>query len=133
MNDTGNIVSLTLGVVALIGVTVGGGLYGCPQYNVYSSRLAGEAKLAEAQSSRMSKVAEAKARFESAQYDAQAEIARAKGTKEANNIVISSFGSTEERLKYLQIEALRESAKAGTVIYIPTESGMPILEAGKRP
>jgi regulator of protease activity HflC (stomatin/prohibitin superfamily) len=131
-DDLRSIVSIGLGTFSLLTATIGGAMYGCPQYNVYSSRLSGQAKLAEAQSSRMAKVVEAKARLESARYDADAEIARAKGTKEANNIVISSFGSTDERLRYLQIEAMRDGMKAGTVIYVPTEGGLPVTEAGKR-
>lgn len=116
------------GCVLLFILTVAAGLAGCPQYNVYAARMSGEATLAEAQSSRMAKVAEARARAESAILDAQAEVSRARGTKDANNIVISSFGNTEERLKYLQIEAMREGMKQGTVIYIPTEAGLPITE-----
>lgn len=121
---------VTLAVLAAVGL-IGGGLYGCPQYNVYSARMSGQAVLAEAQSSRLSKVAEAKARFESAQYDAQAEVARAEGTKKANDIVISSFGNVDERLKYLQIEALREGMKQGTVIYVPTSSVSPVINVEK--
>lgn len=114
-------------VILFLSAVVGGGLYGCPQYQVYSARMSGEATLAEATSSRMAKVAEAKARFESASYDAQAEVARAKGTRDANNIVISSFGSADERMKYLQIEAMKDGMKAGTTIYVPTEAGLPML------
>ncbi len=131
MTEGRAIASIVLGVICLIGGTIGAGMYGCPQYNVYSARLSGEATLAEAQSSRMAKVAEARARFESAQFDAQAEVARAKGTRDANNIVISSFGNTEERLRYLQIEALREGMKQGTVIYVPTNSLQPVLPVQK--
>lgn len=130
MSD-GSAVMAGLGAVVLFVGTVGGGLYGCPQYNVYSARMSGEAVLAEAQSSRLSKVAEAKARFESAQYDAKAEVERAKGTKDANNIVISSFGSTEERLDYLRIEALSKGMKEGTVIYVPTNAVVPTIGVGK--
>jgi len=132
MSETGSAVMVILGGVVLLGATVSGALYGCPQYSVYSSRMSGEATLAEAQSSRMAKVAEAKARFESAQYDAKAEVARAQGTRDANNIVISSFGSTEERLRYLQIEAMKDGMKEGTVIYVPTEGGLPILGGAKK-
>lgn len=128
MSEEGNVAAVVAGLVLLIGVGVGGALYGCPQYNVYAARKSGEAVLAEAQSSRLAKVAEAKARYESAQYDAQAEVARARGTKDANNIVISSFGSTDERLKYLQIEAMRDGMKQGTVIYVPTEGGLPLMK-----
>ena len=111
----------------LLITTVGGGMYGCPQYQVYSARLSGQATLAEAQSSRLAAVIDAQAKYQSAVYEAQAEVARAKGTRDANNIVISSFGSTDERLKYLQIEAMRDGMKRGTVIYVPTEKGLPLL------
>lgn len=122
--------AITLGVLALVGL-IGGGLYGCPQYNVYSARMSGQAVLAEAQSSRLSKVAEAKARYESAQYDAKAEVARAQGTRDANNIVISSFGNVDERLDYLRIEALKEGMRQGTVIYVPTSSLVPTINVQK--
>lgn len=122
--------AITLGVLACIGL-IGGGLYGCPQYNVYSARMSGQAVLAEAQSSRLSKVAEAKARYESAQYDAKAEVARAQGTRDANNIVISSFGNVDERLDYLRIEALKEGMRQGTVIYVPTSSLVPTINVQK--
>lgn len=126
MSDSGIGVLAGLGVLVAVAL-IGGGMAGCPEYNVYAARKSGEATLAEAQSSRMAKVSEAKARFESASYDAQAEVARAKGTRDANNIVISSFGSTEERLDYLRIQALTEGMKHGTVIYVPTSAVLPTM------
>ncbi len=124
--SSGSMALAAFALLAAVG-TIGGGMYGCPQYNVYSARMSGQAILAEAQSSRLSKVAEAKARFESATFDAQAEVARAKGTRDANNIVISSFGNTEERLDYLRIQALNEGMKQGTVIYVPTSAVLPTM------
>jgi len=118
-------------VAFLIVMTITGGLVGCPSYNVYAARKSGEAVLAEAQSSRLAKVAEAKARFESAQFDAQAEVVRAKGTKDANNIVISSFGSTQERLDYLRIQAMHDGMQKGTVIYVPVNNLIPTMGMNK--
>lgn len=124
---------MNISVVAasvLLGVVLaGGGLYGCPQYEVYSAKMSGQAQYAEAMSTRQTAVLEAQARFESAKYDAQAEIERAKGTQQANNTVISSFGSTDERLKYLQIEALKETKDQ--IIYVPTDGLLPVTEAGR--
>ena len=102
-------------------------LIGYPQYRVYSLRLAGEAALAEAQSSRQVAILEARAKKESAISLAEAEVIRAKGAAEANAILQNSLGGPEGYLRYLQIQAL-ESSKA-SLIYVPTEGGLPVTEA----
>lgn len=106
-------------------------LYGCPQYNVYSERLSGEAKLAEAESSRQIAVREAQAKNDAADLLAQAEVKRAGGVAKANEIIGKSLDGNEAYLRYLWIDKL-DSGK-GQVVYVPTEAGLPILEAGKRP
>ena len=98
-----------------------------PQYNVYSQRLAGEAALAEAQSSRQVAILEARAKKESAIELAQAEVIRAQGAAKANAILQNSLGGPEGYLRYLQIQAL-ESSKA-SLIYVPTEGGLPVTES----
>ncbi len=86
-------------------------LIGYPQYRVYSQRLAGEAALAEAQSSRQVAILEARAKKESAISLADAEVIRAKGAAQANAILQDSLGGPEGYLRYLQIQAL-EGTKA---------------------
>lgn len=113
----------------VLGGVIAGGLYGCPQYSVYSSRLDGQAKLAEADSSREVAVREAKAKMESADLLAQAEISRAKGVAEANKIIGSSLKDNEGYLRYLWIQGLENTKNQ--VIYIPTEGNLPVLEAGR--
>ncbi|QTD57885.1 membrane protease subunit [Parasphingorhabdus cellanae] len=98
-----------------------------PQYNVYSQRLAGEAALAEAQSSRQVATLEARAKKESAIELADAEVIRAEGAAKANAILQNSLGGPEGYLRYLQIQAL-ESSKA-SLIYVPTEAGLPVTES----
>ena len=98
-----------------------------PQYRVYSQRLAGEAALAEAQSSRQVAVLEARARRESAKELAAAEILRAEGAAKANAILQDSLGGPDGYLRYLQIQAL-ESSRA-SLIYVPTESGLSLTES----
>ncbi len=126
---------MTNGIIVLFGilfvVLLGGiGMYGCPQYNVYVQRAQGQAILAHAQSSREVAVAEAKAKMESADLLAQAEVSRAKGVAAANKIIGESLKGNEDYLRYLWIQNL-ESIKEGQVIYVPTEAGLPILEANR--
>lgn len=120
-----------LGVFATIvlGGVIAGGLYGCPQYGVYEQRLAGQAKLAEADSSREVAVREARAKKESAELLADAEISRARGVAEANKIIGDSLKGNDAYLRYLWINNLENSKNQ--VIYIPTEGGLPVLEAGR--
>lgn len=121
--------------ISLVGllscVVIAGLLWGCPKYKVYSSQKDGEALLAHAQSSKEVAVAEAKAKMESADLLAQAEIKRAEGVAQANKIIGESLKENEAYLRYLWINQLESNNP--TVIYIPTEAGLPILEAGKRP
>lgn len=84
-----------------------------PQYRVHSKRLAGEAALAEAQSSRLAAIVEGRAKKESTISFAQAEVISAEGAANAKRI--------------LQIQAV-EDTKA-SLIYVRTEAGLPVTEA----
>jgi len=97
-------------IIALVGAAF---LIGMPTYNVYAKTMAGKAAYEEAVQNRRIRVLEAQALLDAAELTAQAEVARAKGTN----------------------EALQETAGSGDrqIIYLPTEAGMPILEAGRRP
>lgn len=98
----------------------------------------GRAILLEAESSKKAMIEEAKAQNEAAtlqaeakvkitKAEAQVEIERAKGVAEANRIIGESLKGNSEYLKYLMIQGLNEGK--GERIYIPTEAGLPILEA----
>lgn len=97
----------------------------------------GKSVLVEAENSRRALVETAKAENESAtlqaeakikiaKAEAQAEIERAYGVAKANEIIGNSLKGNNEYLKYLQIDAIRNSS--GQRIYVPTEAGLPILE-----
>lgn len=118
-----------LGLALLIGVTLSGILWGCPSYNVYSKEQAGRAALAEAQSSRQIAVLEARAKLESAKMLADAEVVRAEGAARANRILQDSLGGPDGYLRYLQIQAI--DAKDASIIYVPTEGGLPLLESSR--
>jgi len=122
-------VSLALGALAVIA----GVMYAVPQYQVYRQDLAGQANLRQQEWEKRIRVEEARAAKEAAVLLAEAEIERARGIREANEIIQASLGGPEGYLRYLYIQSLREVESAGgRVIYVPTEAGLPILEAGKR-
>lgn len=98
---------------------------------VYSATQSGRAEYAQAESNRQIRVLEAQAAYDSAELTAKAEIRRAEGVAQANKIVADGLGGPEGYLRYLYIHMLEES-KEKQIIYIPTEAGLPILEAGKR-
>lgn len=122
--------AITAIAALLFCVVVAGGMYGCPRYKVYEQNLAGEAELARATQNRQIKIQEAKAKLEAATLDAQAEIERAKGVAEANKIIGDSLKGNEAYLRYLWIQGLQDGATP-QVVYVPTEAGLPILEAGR--
>ncbi len=108
---------------------IGGYMYVSPHYSVWSSQKAGEAKYAEAESTRRVTVLEAQAKFDSAKLLADAEVARARGVAQANQIIGDSLQGNELYLHYLWIQNLHEGRN--DVIYVPTEAGIPLMEAGR--
>jgi regulator of protease activity HflC (stomatin/prohibitin superfamily) len=116
--------------IFLIVGSIGGCAYVVPKYRVWEREQQGLAELAQADGNRKITILEAKAKLESAESLAEAEIARAKGVAEANRIIGESLKNNESYLRYLWIQNLENGNNA--VIYVPTETNLPILEAGKR-
>lgn len=113
-------------LVVVLGAGVLSGLvFGIPKYKVWSAEQAGRAEYVRAEQNRRIKVEEAKANLEAERLNAQAEIERAKGASEA--IKIENGSITENYIKYLWVRQL--SLSNSETIYIPTEAGLPILEA----
>lgn len=93
-------------------------------YSVWSMEMQGKAKLAEATQSRQIQVEQAKAEADAATHRA---------------IAIKTVGAAAQAYpEYRQQEyigAFAEALKEGNIqqiMYIPTEAGIPIMEAGKR-
>lgn len=105
-------------------------MWGCPNYNVYQQNLEGEAELARATQNRQIAIQEAQAKKESAQHLADAEVIRATGVAKANAIIGKSLEGNEAYLHYLFINNLEHTKNQ--VIYLPTEAGLPILEANRK-
>ena len=126
---SGGGVAGTIGVLVLMVGLVAAAMVIAPQWNVWRADLAGKAALAEAKNARRVAIEEAEAQLEAAKFYAQAEVERARGVAEANAIIADGLGGPEGYLRYLWINQLGENGQ--DVIYIPTEAGIPILEAGR--
>lgn len=122
-----------------------------PKYRVYKLELDGFAALKEAEWSKQILIEEAKAQEQAAllkakarvtlaeaegkakivraKAEGQADIERAKAAATANKIIGESLKNNEAYLRYVWIKGLQDGK--GERIYIPTEAGLPILEAGK--
>lgn len=130
-NERGESELVVILLVAVMGLgLVGGCMVGYPHYQVYSQRLAGEAELERQKYEKQVAVQGALAKKESAFFLAEAEVLRAEGVAKANRIIGDSLKNNESYLRWLWIEHMADSKKE--TIYIPTEAGLPILEAGKR-
>ncbi|MFH0808459.1 MAG: membrane protease subunit [archaeon] len=116
---------LAIGGIFIAVLLLGAFLWGIPNYKVYSRELNGKAQLREAEWNRQIAVQEAQALKESAKLKAEAEVIRAQGIADSNDIIAGSI--TEEYIRYKFVEGLNDGNTE--VIYVPTEANLPILEA----
>lgn len=112
-----------IGVAVALVLIIGGGMTGCPAYNVYSARMSGEAELAQATQNRQIIVQQAEA-------EQEAEVTRAKGTAAANKIIGDSLRNNPDYLRWLWVNKL-DANNNKTVIYVPTDGMVPNLEMGR--
>lgn len=87
-----------------------------PRYTLYAANIDREVLVREARAER-----------DAAEFLADAEIERARGVAEANRVIADSL--TDEYIRWLYVDQM--DRLLGQVIYIPTEGGLPILEAGR--
>lgn len=102
-----------------------------PLMKPWWAQQSGKAELAQAEQNRQIAILEAQAKQESALHLAQAEINRAEGVAKANKIIGESLKNNEDYLKYLWITDVAGTNIQKTVVYVPTETNIPILEASR--
>lgn len=126
INITPKIIKGTLwGVGALIFMVVAMAFIR-PWYNVWSQEMEGKAEFAKAEQNRKIKIEEARANLEAEKLNAQAEVERAKGAAEA--IRIENGSITPTYIQYLWVRQQSDLSDK-TVIYVPTETNLPLLES----
>lgn len=114
-------------VIAAVVIIIGS-FIAIPYYNVWQQEMSGRAEFAKAEQNRKIKIEEAKANLEAEKLNAQAEIERAKGAAEA--IRIENGSITPTYIQYLWVRQ-QNNLNDKTVIYIPTETNLPVLEASR--
>lgn len=119
---------LAIGIVFVL-LLAFGGCAGSKKMSVWGKEQDGKATLAEANYSKQVQTVEAEANLESEKLNAKAEVERAKGAALA--IEAEGGALTPEYITYLWVRNLERGDNQ--LIYIPTEGGIPILEAGRTP
>lgn len=115
---------VAVAIMLLIGLL----MWVMPIYNVWQQEQAGKAEYAKAEQNRRIKIEEAKANLEAEKLNAQAEVERAKGAAEA--IKIENGSITPAYIQYLWVRQQNANTN-NKIIYIPTEAGLPVLEASR--
>lgn len=114
--------------ILFVGAIILGFMFGLPIYHVWSASKAGQASLAHSNFEREIQVVNAKANLEAQKYNAEAEVARATGVAQANNIIKDSI--TEMYIRYLWVNTLDKTQNQ--IIYVPLGGdGLPLTEAGR--
>lgn len=123
-------IAITGMIVVIIGILFGL-VFGYQSFRVYSAGQAGKAELAQAEYNRQIIVRQAQAKLDASKLEAEAAVQHAHGVADSNAIIANDLGGPEGYLRFLYIQML-ENTTEKQVIYIPTEAGLPILEASKR-
>lgn len=105
-----------VGLLALLILSIGG----CKAVNPQLKRY-------QIETERKALISQAKSKRDAAVFEAEAEVNRAKGVAEANRVIAESI--TPEYTAWLYVSQMPELE--GSLIYVPTEGGIPILEAGR--
>jgi len=98
--------------------------FAIPLMKPFWASQSGKAELSQAEQNRQIIIIQAQA-------DKEAEITRAEGVAKANEIIGDSLKGNEDYLRYLYITGITSKDIDREIIYIPTEAGMPILEANR--
>lgn len=115
------------GIVAFVAV-IAFCLWFFPQYGVWAAQHSGEGELSGANYARQVQVVNAQANLQAQKFNAEAEVARAKGLAQANNIIKTTL--TDQYLQYLWIQTVGDNKNQ--IIYVPeAANGLPFTEAGR--
>lgn len=128
MDESFSVKKVLLIIIVVVGL-VTTWMFAYPYYRVWSAEQRGKADFAEAEQNRKIKIEEAKANLEAEKLNARAEVERAKGAAEA--IKIENGSITPAYIQYLWVRQ-QSNLNDKTVIYVPTETNLPVLEASRK-
>lgn len=116
--------------IAILAVAVAGFcLWFFPVYLVWAAHKSGEADLAKARNDQQIQIAEAQSRLAAAEANKKAAIVEAQAAAEQIKVIGENLTQHDLYLKWQWIRMMEE--RDGATIYVPTEAGLPILEASR--
>lgn len=117
--------------IILIVIAIAFALWFIPTYRVWASQKSGEADLAQAHKEQQVQVAKAQGRLDAAALNKQAAVVEAEAVASQIEKIGANLTKHDLYLKWQWIKMMEERPES-SVIYVPTEANLPILEAGMR-
>jgi hypothetical protein len=111
-------------IILIIIIITAIGMYTMPIYGVWSSKKAGEAKLAKAKYAEYTAKIRARAKKEAAIYLAQAEVERAIGIAKSIKIVGDALNDNPGYLNYRWLQVLKTTKNQ--IVYVPEKKNTPL-------
>ena len=118
-------------IIAIIVAIILWALVGYPKWRVWASQKQGEADLQQAHKEQQIQVSKAQGRLDAAKLNKEAAVIEAEAVSAQIEKIGAQLTEHDLYLKWQWIKMMEERPDS-SVIYVPTEANMPILEAGKR-
>ncbi|HVY72960.1 MAG TPA: membrane protease subunit [Candidatus Paceibacterota bacterium] len=117
--------------VVLVLIVIVWSLFGAPVWRVWAQQKQGEADLQQAHKEQQIQVSKAQGRLDAANINKQAAIIEAEAVASQIETIGQTLTKHDLYLRWQWIKMMEERPN-GSVIYVPTEANLPIMEAGKR-
>ncbi len=124
-------ISIVFWPVVLVAVLILWALFGAPVWRVWAQQKQGEADLQQAHKEQQIQVSKAQGRLDAATINKQAAIIEAEAVATQIETIGKTLTQHDLYLKWQWIKMMEERPES-SVIYVPTEANIPIMEAGKR-
>lgn len=124
--------TLIVGAVIVLIILIAWTLFGLPVWRVWAQKMQGEADLAQAHREQQIQVSKAQGRLDAAEINKKAAIVEATAVAEQIKEIGATLTQHDLYLRWQWIKMMEERPNS-SVIYVPTEGNLPIMEAGKRP
>jgi regulator of protease activity HflC (stomatin/prohibitin superfamily) len=121
------------GVGAFLGMGLFWILLGYPYWRVWASHQAGLADLQKAKNEQQIQIAKAQSRLDAAELNKKAAIIEAQAVADQIKAIGGELTHHDLYLRWQWIKMMEERPEEGdhSVIYVPTEANIPILEANR--
>lgn len=127
------VVNALYGIGAAVAALILWGLVGYPHWRVWASHQSGLADLQKAKNEQQIQIAQAQSRLDAAQLNKKAAVIEAEAVAEQIKAIGTELVNHDLYLRWQWIKMMEDRPDKGdhSVIYVPTEANLPILEAGR--